>query len=45
MLDQAKTTTTLLIKEALHIHLTDFELINKDKGVTILADDGTIDAT
>ena len=34
-LDQAENTTTLLIKEALHIHLTDFELINRDEGVAI----------
>ena len=35
MLDQAKNTTTLLIKEGLHIRLTDLELINRDKGVAI----------
>ena len=35
MLDQAKNNTTLLIKEALHICLTDLELINRDEGVAI----------
>ena len=35
VLDQAKNNTTLLIKEALHIRLTDLELINRDEGVTI----------
>ena len=35
VLDQAKNNTTLLIKEALHIRLTDLELINRDKGVAI----------
>ena len=35
VLDQAKNNTTLLIKEALHILLTDLELINRDEGVTI----------
>ena len=35
MLDQAKNNTTLLIKEALHIPLTNLELINRDKGVAI----------
>ena len=33
--NQAKNNTTLLIKEALHIRLTDLELINRDEGVTI----------
>ena len=32
---QAKNTT-LRIKEALHIHLTDFQLINRDEGAAIL---------
>ena len=35
VLDQAKNNTTLLIKEALHICLTDLKLINRDVGVTI----------
>ena len=35
LLDQSMNTT-LLIKEALHIHLTNLELINRDKGVAIL---------
>ena len=35
VLDQAKNNTTLLIKEALHICLTNLELINRDKGVAI----------
>ena len=35
VLDQAKNTTTLLIKEALHICLTGLELINRDEGVAI----------
>ena len=35
MLDQAKNTTTMLIKEALHIRLTNFKLINRDKGIAI----------
>ena len=30
-----ENNTTLLIKEALHIHLTNLELIHRDKGVTI----------
>ena len=36
VLDQAKNNTTLLIKEALYIRLTDFELINRDESVAIL---------
>ena len=32
----AKNTTTLFIKEALQIRLTNLELINKDEGITIL---------
>ena len=36
MLDQAKNNTTLLIKEVLHNHLTNFKLINRDEGVAIL---------
>ena len=32
----AKNNTTLFIKEALRIRLTNLELINKDEGVTIL---------
>ena len=35
VLNQAKNTTTLLIKEALHICPTDLELINRDEGVAI----------
>ena len=35
VLDQAKNNTTLLIKESLHIHLTNFQLINRDEGVII----------
>ena len=35
VLDQAKNNTTLLIKEALHIRLTNLELINRDEGVAI----------
>ena len=35
VLDQAKNNTTLLIKEALHICLTDLELTNRDEGVAI----------
>jgi len=35
VLDQAKNTTTLLIKEALHIRLTNLELINRDEGIDI----------
>ena len=35
MLDQAKNNTTLLIKEAVHIRLTNLELINRDVGVAI----------
>ena len=35
VLDQAKNDTTLLIKEALHIHPTDLELINRDEGIAI----------
>ena len=35
VLDQAKNNTTLLIKEAVHIRLTDLELINRDEGVAI----------
>ena len=31
MLDQAKNNTTLLIKEALQIRLTDLKLINRDE--------------
>ena len=36
MLDQAKDTTRLLIKEDLNIHLTDFKPINRDEGIAIL---------
>ena len=35
VLDQAKNNTTLLIEEALHIRLSDLELINRDEGVAI----------
>ena len=35
VLDQAKNNTTLLITEALHIRLTNLELINRDEGVAI----------
>jgi len=35
VLDQAKNNTTLLIKEALYIRLSDTQLINRDEGVTI----------
>ena len=36
VLDEAATNTTLLIKEALHIRLTDKEtLLNRDEGVAI----------
>ena len=36
VLDQAANTTTLLIKEALHIRLTDTEqLLNRDEGIAI----------
>ena len=35
MVDQASNTATLLIKEALHIHLSESELIDRDEGVTI----------
>ena len=34
-MDQAKNNTTLLIKEALHIRLTDLELINRGEDVAI----------
>ena len=34
-MDQAKNNTTLLIKEALHIRLTNLERINRDEGVAI----------
>ena len=36
VLDQAKNNITLLIKEALHICLTNLKLINRDEGITIL---------
>ena len=35
VLDQAKNNTTLLIKQAVHIWLTNLELINRDEGVAI----------
>ena len=35
MVDQASNTATLLIKEALHIRLSESELIDRDEGVTI----------
>ena len=35
VLNQASNNATLLIKEALHIHLSESELINRDKSVTI----------
>jgi len=35
VLDQAQNNTTLLIKEALYIRLSDTQLINRDEGVTI----------
>ena len=36
VLDEPANNTTLLIKEALHIHLTDKEtLLNRDEGVAI----------
>ena len=36
MLDEVANNTTLLIKEAIHIHLTDTEkLLNRDKAVAI----------
>ena len=35
MLYQVNNTTTLLIKEALNVRLTNFELINRDEDITI----------
>ena len=34
-MDQAKNNTTLLIKEAWRIRLTNLELINRDEGIAI----------